>query len=85
MKIKTHKIPVQDDAINDDLDAGLEHENILAIEQDDAGSEPPGDNDLQQLLIILWNKWGADFPFVWPMCYLSVILLFPLKQKICIK
>ena len=54
MKIKTHKIPVRDDAFNDDLDAaGLEHENILAIEQDDAGSEPPGDNDLQQLLIIL--------------------------------
>ena len=59
MKIKTNKIPVQDDAFNDDLDAGLEHENILAIEhdvdqdQDDAGSEPPGDNDLQQLLIIL--------------------------------
>ena len=53
MKIKTHKIPVRDGAFNDDLDAGLEHENILAIEQDDAGSEPPGDNDLQQLLIIL--------------------------------
>ena len=49
MKIKTNKIPVRDDAFNDDLDAGLEHENI----QDDAGSEPPGDNDLQQLLIIL--------------------------------
>ena len=53
VKIKTNKIQ----AFNDDLDAGLEHENILAVEHDvdnqDARSEPPGDNDLQQLLIVL--------------------------------
>ena len=64
VKRKTNKIQ----AFNDNLDAGLEHENIRAIEHDvdnqDARSEPPGDNDLQQLLIVLWNKWGADFPFV---------------------
>ena len=72
VKIKTNKIQ----AFNDNLDAGLENENILAIEHDvdnqDARSEPPGDNDLQQLLIVLWIKWGADFQFVKIKTYLCL-------------
>ena len=35
--------------------------------------------------VLTFHLYKSKHTYVWPMCYLSVILLFSPKQKICIK